>query len=95
MSVSTSVFIHRSLAYLQCCRVRGVGLNDVNIVPAYFSGNLGVDGCLVADEAEDGIGWVFRELADELELDNRIFPLVMSLGMKRDESVRHFRGRLQ
>lgn len=66
-------FIDHSLAYLQCLRVRGVGLNDVNIFPAYFSGNLGVDGCFVADEAEDGIGWVFRELADELELDDGIF----------------------
>jgi hypothetical protein len=41
----------------------------VNISPAYFSGDLGLDGCFVADEAKDGIGWVFRELADELELD--------------------------
>jgi hypothetical protein len=45
----------------------------VNIFPAYFSGNLGLDGCFVADEAKDGIGWVFRELADELELDDRFF----------------------
>jgi hypothetical protein len=45
----------------------------VNILAAYFSGNLGLDGCFVADEAKDGIGWVFRELADELELDDRFF----------------------
>lgn len=61
-------FIDHSLAYLQCLRVRGVGLNDVNILPAYFSGNLRLGRCFVADEAENGIGWVFRELADELEL---------------------------
>jgi hypothetical protein len=45
----------------------------VNIFLAYFSGNLGLDGCLVADEAKDGIGWVFRQLADELELDDGFF----------------------
>jgi hypothetical protein len=47
----------------------------VNIFPAYFSGNLGLDGCFVADEAKDGIGWVFRELADELELDGFFYQL--------------------
>lgn len=41
----------------------------MNIFPADFSGNLGLDGYFVADEAEDGIGRIFRELADELELD--------------------------
>jgi hypothetical protein len=66
-------FIDHSLAYLQCHIVRGVGLNDVNIFPAYFSDNLGLGGYFVADETEDGIGWVFRELADELELDNGLF----------------------
>jgi hypothetical protein len=66
-------FIDHSLAYLQCLRVRGVGFNDVNIFPAYFSGNLGLDGCFVADEAKNSIGWVFRELADELELDDGFF----------------------
>jgi hypothetical protein len=48
----------------------------VNIFPADFSGNLGLDGCFVADEAEDGIGRVFRELADELELDDEVCALV-------------------
>jgi hypothetical protein len=48
----------------------------VNIFPADFSGNLGLDGCFVADEAEDGVGRVFRELADELELDDEVFALV-------------------
>ena len=45
----------------------------MDIFSAYFGGNLGLDGCFVADEAKDGIGWVFRELADELELDDGIF----------------------
>lgn len=45
----------------------------MNIFPAYFSGNLGLNDCFVADEAEDGIGWVFRELADKLELDDGNF----------------------
>jgi hypothetical protein len=45
----------------------------MNIFPAYFSSNLGFDSCFVANEAEDGIGWVFRELAEELELDDGIF----------------------
>jgi hypothetical protein len=45
----------------------------VNIFPAYFSGNLGLHSCFVADEAKDDIGWVFRELADELELDDGFF----------------------
>jgi hypothetical protein len=49
--------------------VRGVSLNDVNVLSAYFSRNLGLNGCFVADEAEDSIGWVCRELAEELELD--------------------------
>jgi hypothetical protein len=31
----------------------------VNIFPAYFSSNLEIDGCFVADKAEDGIGWIF------------------------------------
>lgn len=42
----------------------------MNIVPADFSSNLGLDGCTVTDEAEDSIRWVFGELADELELDD-------------------------
>jgi hypothetical protein len=63
-------FKSHSVAYLQCRRVRGVGLKNVNIFPAYFSLNLGIDNCFVADKAEDGIGWVFRELTDELELDD-------------------------
>lgn len=45
----------------------------MNIFPAYFSGNLGVNDSLVADETKDGIGWVFRELADELELGDGMF----------------------
>jgi hypothetical protein len=48
----------------------------VNIFPADFSGNLGLDGCFVADEAEDGIGGIFRKLADELELDDEVCALV-------------------
>jgi hypothetical protein len=48
-------------------------LNDVNILPAYFSGNLGLGGCFVADEAKDSIGRVLRELAEELELDDGFF----------------------
>jgi hypothetical protein len=48
----------------------------VNIFPADFSGNLGLDGCFVADEAEDGVGRVFRELADELELYEEVCALV-------------------
>jgi hypothetical protein len=48
----------------------------VNIFPADFSGNLGLDGCFIADEAEDGIVWVFRELADKLELDDEVCVLV-------------------
>lgn len=47
--------IGHSVAHLQCHIVRGVGLNDVNIPPAYFSGNLGLGGCFVADEAKDSI----------------------------------------
>lgn len=69
----TSTLINYLLAYLQCQRVRGVGLNDVNIVSAYFSSNLGLGGCFVADEAEDSIGWVLRELAEELKLDDGFF----------------------
>jgi hypothetical protein len=42
----------------------------VDIFPAYFNGNLGLDGCFVADEAEDNIDWIFRELANDLELDD-------------------------
>ena len=61
--------MNHSQAYLQCLGVSGIGLNNVDIFPAYFSGNFGVHGCFVADEAKDGVGWVFRELADELELD--------------------------
>jgi hypothetical protein len=51
-------------------------LNDVNIVSADLSSNPGLDGCFIADEAEDSIGWVFGELADELELDDEVFVLV-------------------
>jgi hypothetical protein len=68
-----------SFAYLQCIRVRSVGLNNVDIAPPDFSGNLGLDGGLVADEPEDGVGWVFRELAEGLELHNGFFVLVKSL----------------
>ncbi len=64
-----ALFLGHSLAYLQCLGVRGIGLKDVNILSTYFSGNLRLDGCFVADEAKDGIGWVFGELADKLELD--------------------------
>lgn len=66
-------------AYLQCIRVRSVGLNDVDIALSDFSGNLGLDGGFVADKPEDGVGWVFRELAEKLELHNGFFVLVMSL----------------
>ena len=52
----------------------------MNIFPAYFSGNLGLDGFFVTDEAKDGIGWVFRELADELELDLLVTSLVHDAG---------------
>lgn len=48
----------------------------MNICPADFSGNLGLDGGFIASEAEDGIGRVFRELADELELDDEVCVLV-------------------
>lgn len=68
-----------SLAYLQCIRVRSVGLNNVDIAPSDFSGNLGLDGGFVADEPEDEVGWVFRELAEKLELHDGFFVLVMSL----------------
>lgn len=68
-----------SFAYLQCVRVRSVGLNNVDVVPSDFSGNLGLDGGFVADEPEDGVGWVFRELAEKLELYDGFFVLVMSL----------------
>ena len=57
-----------SLAYLQCIRVRGVGLDDVDVAPSDFSGHLGLDGSLVADEPEDGVAWVLRELTQKLEL---------------------------
>lgn len=61
---------------LYCQWIRGIGLNDVNIVPTDFSSNLGLDGCFVADEAEDNIRWVFGDLADELELGDEVFVLV-------------------
>jgi hypothetical protein len=48
----------------------------VNIFPADFSSNLCLDGCFIANEAEDDIGRVFRELADELELDDEVCVLV-------------------
>lgn len=70
------MLLYHSSAYLQCHWVCGVGLNDVNIFPADFSGNLGLDGCFVADEAEHGIGRVLRELADELELHDEVRALV-------------------
>lgn len=63
------IFIGHLVAHLQCHMVRGVSLNDVNVLPAYFCRNLGLNGDFVADEAEDSIGWVRRELAEELELD--------------------------
>ncbi len=68
-----------SFAYLQCIRVRSVGLNDVDIAPSDFSGNLGLDGGFVADEPKDRVGWVFRELAEKLELHEGLLVLVMSL----------------
>lgn len=68
-----------SFAYLQCIRVRSVGLNDVDIAPSDFRSDLGLNGGFVADEPEDGVGWVFRELAQKLELHDRFFVLVMSL----------------
>ena len=68
-----------SFTYLQCIRVRSVGLKDVDIAPSDFSGNLGLDGGFVADEPEDGVGWVFRKLAEKLELHDGLFALVMSL----------------
>lgn len=68
-----------SLAYLQCICVRSVGLNDVDIAPSDFSGDLGLDGGFVADEPEDRVGWVFGELTEKLELYNRLFVLVVSL----------------
>ena len=57
-----------SFACLQRIRVCSVGLNNVDIAPSDFSGNLGLDGGFVADEPEDGVGWVFRELAEKFEL---------------------------
>lgn len=44
----------------------------MNIFSADFSGNLGLDGYFVADEAEDDIGRILRELADELKLDDEV-----------------------
>ena len=52
----------------------------MNIVPADFSSNLGLNGCFVADETEDRIGRVFGELADELELDGGVCVLVYMPG---------------
>ena len=66
-----------SFAYLQCIRVRSVGLNDVDIAPSDFSGNLGLDGGFVADEPKDGVGWVCRELAEKLELHDGSILLVI------------------
>lgn len=48
----------------------------MNIVPADFSGNPGLDDFFVTDEAEDSIGWVPGDLADELELDDEVYVLV-------------------
>lgn len=41
----------------------------MDIFPADFNGNFRLDSSFIADEAENGIRRVFRELADELELD--------------------------
>jgi hypothetical protein len=79
------VLLYHSLAYLQCHWVCGVGLNDVNISSAYFSGNLGLDGCFFADEAEHGIGRVLRELAEELELDDEVRALVTQVLCMKQE----------
>lgn len=78
-SMSLSHWLLISPAYLQCHWIRGISLNNVNILPADFSSNLNLNGGFVADETEDGIRWVLGELADELELDNGVCILVYIL----------------
>jgi hypothetical protein len=55
-------------AYLQIIWAGSVGLDDVDVASSDFRSNLGLDGGLVADETEDFVGWVNRELAKKLEL---------------------------
>ncbi len=58
-------------AYPQRHRVRGVGFDNEDVRSANFSRNLGFGSCLVADEAKDCVGRVFRELADKLKLEGK------------------------
>lgn len=68
----------------------------MNIFPADFSGYFGLDSCFVTNEAEDGVGWVFGELADELELDDGVHILVTrSCVYSSAKSLRRVRVRLQ
>lgn len=81
-------------AYLQCHRIRGVGLNDVNIFPADFIGNLGFDGCFVTDKAKDSVAWILRELAEEFELNNELL-ITHSCKYSKKKSLHQGHARLR
>jgi hypothetical protein len=80
-----------SFAYLQIIWAGSVGLDDVDVAASDFRGNLGLDGGLVADETEDFVVWVSRELAEELEL----FFVSMTSFVHEEDNIRRDHERLR
>jgi hypothetical protein len=59
-----------SVAYSERLVVLKVGMENVDVWPVQLLGHLLLGRIDAANEANDGVGRVLRELAEELELDD-------------------------